>query len=102
MQELQIEDEATATTRRRWMKGRKMGVQDVLMEKEKKGRVVNTGANPSAGKCESENGGKGGKLNLECELRVSTRSPPSSVKLVGLIPFSSDYHAPKTHPPKNN
>jgi len=100
---LQGEEEVTAASRRKGLKGRKMGVQDVVKEMTK-GGVVQTGAiNPSVGKCENENtGGKGGKLNIECELRVSSRSPPSSVKLVGLIPFSSDYHAPKTHPPKNN
>ena len=77
-----------------------MGVQDVV-KKEMKGKVGKTGANPNVRNCENEKGEKR-EMNLECELRVSTRSSPSSFKLVGLIPFSSDYHAPKTHPPKNN
>lgn len=102
-QELHV-DEAeaavAATTRRKWLGGRKMAMDDSTVKKEMvKGNIINTGANPSVGKCD---GGGKGDLNLECELWVRARSPPSSVKLVGLIPFSSDYHAPKTHPPKNN
>lgn len=74
------------------IRGRKMGGEEVMMMKK--------GGN----KCENVvNEGIKVKLNIECELRVrSSSSPASSVQLVGLIPFSSDYHAPKTHPPKNN
>lgn len=76
--------------------GRKLGAGKKEMEQVRS--KMNTGANPRVGKCEH---GVKGKLNIKYEL--SDRGLPSSVKLVvGLIPLSSDYHAPKTHPPKNN
>ena len=77
--------------------GRKLGAGKKEMEHVMRGKM-NTGANPRVGKCEH---GVKGKLNIKCEL--SDRGLPSSVKLVvGHIPLNSDYHAPKTHPPKNN
>lgn len=46
---------------------------------------------------------KGGKEELKIVGELSSRGVLiPRVKLVGLIPFSSDYHFPKIHPPKNN
>lgn len=58
---------------------------------------VNTGANLSAGKYD-----QGGKMKVTLESGLRARSIPSRVKFVDMIPLSSDYRAPKTHPPKNN
>ncbi|WOK95435.1 hypothetical protein Cni_G04142 [Canna indica] len=71
---------ATRTTR---MKGRKMSAGDQL---EKKDAVK--GAKPCA---------------VKCEVRFkSVHHSVSRVKLWSYVPFTSDYHGPKTHPPKNN
>ena len=79
------------------LKGRKIGVEDV--PKKEARNEMNTGANlSSAGKCGH---GEKRELGLECML-VSNRGLPSRFSLVGLIPFSSDYHVPKGHPPKNH
>ncbi|XP_038984411.1 uncharacterized protein LOC120111426 [Phoenix dactylifera] len=87
-----------ATTRSKWLRGRKMGAKEVEKKHvvEAKG-PMKTGANLSAGKCDH-----GGKRKVKLESGLSAGSIPSRVKLVDMIPLSSDYHAPKTHPPKNN
>ncbi|KAJ0965340.1 hypothetical protein J5N97_026478 [Dioscorea zingiberensis] len=80
--------------------GRKLGAQKEIMVEGSDQGTMNKGANPSVEK--SCDHGVKGKLNIKCELS-DDRGLPSSVKLVvGLIPLNSDYHAPKTHPPKNN
>ncbi|ONK69395.1 uncharacterized protein A4U43_C05F22410 [Asparagus officinalis] len=64
--ELQVEAEAEVVTRRKIMlRGRKMGAKDE-MKKEK----ITGAINPSVGKCEDINGGKGEYSKLECDLKT--------------------------------
>lgn len=48
----------------------------------------------------------GAKSNVGKCIQVCKVSVPSlqysRVKMLGTLPFSSDYHGPKSHPPKNN
>ncbi|EHA8592424.1 hypothetical protein COCNU_contig69501858G000010 [Cocos nucifera] len=87
-----------ARNKSQWLRGRKMGAKEVEKKHvvEAKG-PVNAGANLSAGKCDH-----GGKRKVKLQSGLRARSIPSGVKFVDMIPFSSDYRAPKTHPPKNN
>lgn len=86
------------------LKGRKMGVGDV--SKKEVRNEMNTSANLShVGKCSGH--GEKGESSLECTLMsdrglMGNRGLASRFSLVGVIPFSSDYHAPKGHPPKHN
>lgn len=86
-----------AATERGRVRGRKMGVEDV--PKKEVRNEMNTGANlSSVGKCGH---GEKSELSLGCVL-MNNRGLASRFSLVGLIPFSSDYHVPRGHPPKNN
>jgi len=86
-----------AATQSGRLRGRKIGAEDVPRKEAR--NEMNTDANlSSVGKCGD---GEKRELRLECML-MSDRGLSSRFSLVGLIPFSSDYHAPKGHPPKNN
>lgn len=60
-------------------------------------RTANTGADHLVSQC-----GNGGDGIMRSGCGLKHRSPPVRVHYAGLVPFSSDYSAPRKHPPKNN
>ncbi|URD96661.1 hypothetical protein MUK42_31683 [Musa troglodytarum] len=79
--------------RKEWLRGRMMVMEEVTAARS----TANTGADHLVSQCGNEGDGS---MRSGCELKH--RSRPVRVHYAGLVPFSSDYSAPRNHPPKNN
>nr|XP_018677695.1 PREDICTED: uncharacterized protein LOC103972778 isoform X1 [Musa acuminata subsp. malaccensis] len=82
-------NEELGATSQKWLRGRKM-VEEVRS-------TVNTGAKHWIKEHEH---GQDGRSSVGSEVRHQIRH--SRVHFAGFVSFSSDYRAPKNHPPKHN
>lgn len=81
----------------------RIGIGNIIVEAKKTLKEVETEANSGANNVVVGINGQGGEkaMSLNHELNI-TRGVSPKVHFGGVVPFSSDYHLPKNHPPKNN